>query len=38
MLGFWIADRKGPFWRRRLEVARPAALEEPPVATAIAPE
>jgi amino acid transporter len=38
MLGFWIVDRKGPFWRRRIEVARPAALEEPPVATAIAPE
>jgi amino acid transporter len=38
MIGFWIADRHGPFFSRRLEVARPASLEEPPVTTAIAPE
>jgi hypothetical protein len=38
MVGFWIADRNGPFFQRKLEVARPTALEDPPTTAAIAPE
>jgi amino acid transporter len=37
MLGFWATDKHG-FFRRKLEVARATALQEPPVTQAIAPE
>jgi amino acid transporter len=37
MIGFWIFDKHG-FFRRKLEVARATALQEPPSTTAIAPE